>query len=179
MKPTLWSQKHNDQSIYFYCGDGICTQCQSRVDAEGIFVSSWGRRTKHELFCFGCMRTLKERVYVSQERRVVRICNIPPRGALPVMLDFHGFQESKIGLFEAAMPGATKQMHCDAAGATVIDRTKYAGRPGYTLDPAAQIGLSVHEVDMLESWKKDDTKLLDFHREASPVVPDTKRLTQQ
>lgn len=180
MKPLLWSFQRGKEADYFYIGEPFCVECKQEILFEAYYVSSWHQRdTRHELFCLHCMGKMKERLYISQERRLVRLANNPPAGSVPVSMQHHGWTDANMNTFMAADQKYNARMKSDTNSVQLNTRNvRYSGRADYTVtddDAPSLVGKTVEQLEIESDWKKDTPGLLSFHAdEKNILLPETK-----
>lgn len=165
MATSLFILHERSRALWFYTGDPVCVHCAKECSHVAYYVSDWNtQRPVHGLLCDHCAKEAMRLNRGSQEFRLVRLVSEIPLGAIPCFLSHHGFVSSQASVFDLA----TKPFRDE----TVVDRTKYAGRPGYTLDGEGEflVGKDLSLLESERAWKRDPAALLAFHLDEQNIL---------
>ena len=161
----LFKLHRHHTDLFFVVGKDLCDGCAKELPYQAFHITTADLPLQQEwLLCHHCMRAPPHTIRFSKQReiRTVLLAQTPPAGSLPVLASAEYQYSQRLNLFTAVTPDGEKHIEADTAGVQVVDRTRFAGRDGYTLSPDAQIGLRPDEVDALDAWKEDTAALLEF-----------------
>lgn len=156
MMKHLYSLQRGKESILFVVGKDHCDDCEKLL--SGMVFHLYSKSAGEYVFCGNCYRrvTPLTKLFTGAESRAALAVREIPVGALPVL--------SPVGFSFGNPEDAPTQ------GVKIIDRTRRAGRPGYTLDPSVQIGKSEAALAIEDHWKNDVVSLLEFHADEDNIL---------
>lgn len=148
----------------------ICDACGNGLGREVLHFYAKNIEPSEWVLCMNCARNPKNDYLRMARDPNLRVCLLVvelPHGAMPIVSPAEFMYRHTLNIIAK-----------DDVPVRVVDRTRRAGRPGYTLDGTETIGKPIAQIER-EAEKRfltfeEADAFLDDLRDATPILPEKK-----